>query len=358
MPLFMDFHQLEGITLAEVRDAHIADVLIQDKYGVKYHQFWINEKAGTVFCLMEGPDKESCELVHREAHGNVACKIVEVESGFYQLMMGKDYVINEGVVLNKDGSKDPGFRNVLAIRILEFPFNQNAIVELLKFISGKILTFHGRKINGKNEENLLCTFDSASNALSCAVEVQKIFSNSKYPALVGKMGLASGQPVTKNDDLFGDTIELACMLSNIAGEREILLSSVASQLCSANVDDEMRSFIKGVNENDEHFITSLFNVVHQKLSEESFSIEQLCRDMGVSRPQLYRKTVNLAGKSPNDLIRDLRMNKALLLLRKKSLKIAQIALEVGYNNPSYFSKCFAERFGCKPSEIAENSVLA
>mgnify|MGYP003546818225 FL=1 len=73
MPLYMDFHKIENLTVEAVKTAHIADVAIQEKYGVRYHQFWVNELAGTVFCLMEGPDKESCEAVHHEAHGNIAC---------------------------------------------------------------------------------------------------------------------------------------------------------------------------------------------------------------------------------------------------------------------------------------------
>jgi hypothetical protein len=56
MPLFMDFHKIENITLDAVRMAHSADEAIQDRYGVKYHQFWVNEEAGSVFCLVEGPD--------------------------------------------------------------------------------------------------------------------------------------------------------------------------------------------------------------------------------------------------------------------------------------------------------------
>ncbi|HKI88702.1 MAG TPA: DUF4242 domain-containing protein, partial [Draconibacterium sp.] len=79
MPLYMDFHIIPDVTIEDVKSAHMADEEVQHKYGVKYHQFWVNEEAGTVFCLMEGPDKEACTATHQEAHGNVACKIEEVE---------------------------------------------------------------------------------------------------------------------------------------------------------------------------------------------------------------------------------------------------------------------------------------
>src|SRR6188472_2803424 len=91
MPLYMDFHKFDSITIEDVKTAHMADVAIQDKYGVKYHQFWVNQDAGTVFCLCEGPDKETCELVHQLAHGNKACALTEVESGFYKALMGENH---------------------------------------------------------------------------------------------------------------------------------------------------------------------------------------------------------------------------------------------------------------------------
>ena len=80
MPLYMDYHKIDNITIEDVKTAHMADVAIQDKYGVKYHQFWVNQEAGSVFCLVEGPDKKTCELVHQMAHGNIACALTDRKS--------------------------------------------------------------------------------------------------------------------------------------------------------------------------------------------------------------------------------------------------------------------------------------
>lgn len=65
MPLYMDYHKFPSITIEEVKQAHMADKKAQDKYGVIYHQFWVNEKEGTIFCLIEGPNPEACFQVHR-----------------------------------------------------------------------------------------------------------------------------------------------------------------------------------------------------------------------------------------------------------------------------------------------------
>lgn len=81
MPLYMDEHDLPGVKAADVVGAHEADVKVQGQYGVEYKHYWVDEAAGKVFCLVEAPDKESANRVHREAHGLVAEKLYEVEQG-------------------------------------------------------------------------------------------------------------------------------------------------------------------------------------------------------------------------------------------------------------------------------------
>jgi hypothetical protein len=83
MPLFMDVHnQLpEGATAKDVAAAHKADLETQDKYNVRYMSYWVDEKAGKVFCLVDAPDAETAHTVHREAHGLVADEIYPVEQG-------------------------------------------------------------------------------------------------------------------------------------------------------------------------------------------------------------------------------------------------------------------------------------
>ena len=83
MPLFMDVHEQlpEGATAQDVAGAHEADLKIQDQYGVKYLQYWVDEANGKVFCLVEAPDADAAITVHREAHGLVADKLYPVVEG-------------------------------------------------------------------------------------------------------------------------------------------------------------------------------------------------------------------------------------------------------------------------------------
>ena len=82
MPLYMDVHQhIEGLTAEAVEDAHRRDLETQGQYGVDYRQYWFDEASGKVFCLVEAPDKETAERVHREAHGLTADELIEVQEG-------------------------------------------------------------------------------------------------------------------------------------------------------------------------------------------------------------------------------------------------------------------------------------
>lgn len=83
MPLFMDVHQKlpEGATAQDVANAHQADLKVQEKFGVNYLSYWLDEAGGKVFCLVDAPDAESAIECHREAHGLVAEEIYPVIQG-------------------------------------------------------------------------------------------------------------------------------------------------------------------------------------------------------------------------------------------------------------------------------------
>ncbi|HEY0646117.1 MAG TPA: DUF4242 domain-containing protein, partial [Nocardioides sp.] len=79
MALFMDTHTLEGgVSVADVAAAHEADLATQGSHGVDFLRYWVDEEAGKIFCLVEAPDAEAANTVHREAHGLVADEIYRV----------------------------------------------------------------------------------------------------------------------------------------------------------------------------------------------------------------------------------------------------------------------------------------
>ena len=101
---------------------------------------------------------------------------------------------------------------------------------------------------------------------------------------------------------------------------------------------------------DDKFLTRAKHFIDQNLSDPELSVERFAQQMAMSQSQLYRKLKALIDLSPNEFIRSLRLQKAAKLLSKRTGNVAEIAYEVGFNNPSYFAECFQKQFGKLPSE--------
>ena len=81
MPIFMDRHDIRGVTAADIANLHSRDVAVEDKYDTKYMAYWFDAQRGTGFCLVQAPDAATAEKVHLEAHGQVASSIIPVDLG-------------------------------------------------------------------------------------------------------------------------------------------------------------------------------------------------------------------------------------------------------------------------------------
>ena len=82
MPLYMDIHSFnDSVTADDVAKAHLADLQAQGKHEVRYLRYWVDERQGKVFCLVEAPSAAAADTVHREAHGLVADQIYQVQEG-------------------------------------------------------------------------------------------------------------------------------------------------------------------------------------------------------------------------------------------------------------------------------------
>jgi len=101
---------------------------------------------------------------------------------------------------------------------------------------------------------------------------------------------------------------------------------------------------------DEKLIQKALSFVEKNISNPDFSVEELSRDLGMSRVNLYKKLLSITGKTPIEFIRVIRLKRAALLLEKSQQSVSEIAYQVGFNNPKYFSKYFKEEFSMLPSE--------
>ena len=107
---------------------------------------------------------------------------------------------------------------------------------------------------------------------------------------------------------------------------------------------------------DQKFLNNVVEVINKNMEDENFSVEIFAENLAISRSLLHKKLTALTGETPNELIRRIRLNKAAKLIEQKSGNISEIALQVGFSNPSYFSECFYKQFGFKPSQYHNNTT--
>jgi len=89
MPIYLDRHDLKGLTAADIAEAHRKDLEVQDRYGVRFLTYWFDESRGTAFCLINAPDIETAMRVHDEAHGEVARDVIEVDLSAVEAFLGR-----------------------------------------------------------------------------------------------------------------------------------------------------------------------------------------------------------------------------------------------------------------------------
>lgn len=139
--------------------------------------------------------------------------------------------------------------------------------------------------------------------------------------------------------------ELTARIKNILAQRQLLKDKFRQELTIAPKNITVTSA-------DEAFIRKVMEVTEDNLKDPSFSVERLSEEVGISRKHLHRKLVALAGQTPNEFIRIFRLKTAMQLLQQRSGTVKEVAFAVGFNNLSYFAKCFREEFAVSPGEVS------
>lgn len=104
---------------------------------------------------------------------------------------------------------------------------------------------------------------------------------------------------------------------------------------------------------DEKLIANAISYVEKNISRSDLSVEELSRELGMSRAHMYKKMLQITGKTPIEFIRIIRLKRAAQLLRESQQNVSEIAYQLGFNNPKYFSRYFKEEFGVLPSVYQE-----
>ena len=247
MPLYMDIHELGDVSAEDVAKAHVADLEAQEKYGVNYLKYWVNEKCGKVFCLVEAPNAEAANSCHREAHGLVARKIIEIQPELADGFLGRDIETDAaGAVLLPGGgadARDPGIRTVLFTDIadsttLTHSLGDEAALGLFgvhdTIVRDALSALGGREVKHTGD-GIMASFVSAAGAVRCAIQIQRELAKHEKAQperpLKIRVGAAAGEPVEQNNDLFGSTVQLAARLCDHARPEQILVSNAIAELC-------------------------------------------------------------------------------------------------------------------------------
>ena len=106
-----------------------------------------------------------------------------------------------------------------------------------------------------------------------------------------------------------------------------------------------------LEDRDKQFLKQLQAIIQKNLSDSEFGVEDMGQQIGLSRVQLYRKVKAMTGSSVVDLLRKARLAKARRLLETRSMSVSEVAYEVGFSAPSYFTKCFKEEYGMLPGDV-------
>jgi class 3 adenylate cyclase len=246
MPLYMDIHEVSGgVSAEDVAKAHAEDIKIEDKYGVHYHKYWVNEKAGKIFCLCHAPNAEAAIQVHREAHGMVADKVIEIQPELAEGFLGGVEVNEAGAALvpGATNERDPGIRTVLFTDIVDSTtltqsLGDEAALVMLgvhdTIVRDALSASGGREVKHTGD-GIMASFVSTAGAVRCAIQIQRELdkhaqANPERPLKV-RVGAAAGEPVEQHNDLFGSTVQLACRLCERAAPEQILVSNTIAELC-------------------------------------------------------------------------------------------------------------------------------
>lgn len=239
MPLFMDRHEVPDVTAEQVAQAHLADLEMGAKFGVEFLAYWFDAVQGAAFCLARASSGDSLTAVHQATHGLIPNEIIGVsEDNVLRLLGRMSEVGGETAAVNP-------FRTILftdlqgSTSILQSVGQAEFMVLLTEhdlIIRRALVAARGREVKHTGD-GIMAAFDDVADALRCATAIQTGFegriSAGLRPELRVRIGIAAGEPVDHNDDLFGSTVTLASRICDAAPAGHVLASDVVHDLALA-----------------------------------------------------------------------------------------------------------------------------
>jgi class 3 adenylate cyclase len=254
----MDRHEaIEELTPFDIAAAHAADMALQDKYGVDYITYWFDHKSGAGFCIAEGPSVEAVEAVHREAHGNTASRVIEVDRGTVEAFLGQLDRPTPGEPYVATAFRAILFTDIEASTELTQRLGDTGAMRVIRahdaIVADALLQGGGRRVKHLGD-GAMASFVSVSRAVETAIAIQRAVeahNQKNAPGFNVRVALSAGEPVTENDDLFGAAVQLAARVCSTCTAGRILVSSAVRELCFGKgfqFDDKGLVELKGFDE--------------------------------------------------------------------------------------------------------------
>ena len=139
---------------------------------------------------------------------------------------------------------------------------------------------------------------------------------------------------------------LLARIENLLKQRKLL-----KHLFQGSQEAEQEIADSHLEDRDKQFLKQLHAIIQKNLSDSEFGVEDIGKQIGLSRVQLYRKVKAMTGSSVVDLLRKARLAKAKRLLESRSMSVSEVAYDVGFSAPSYFTKCFKDEYGMLPGDV-------
>ena len=236
MPLFMDRHNLPGVTATDVAEAHARDLGPALAHGVQFLTYWFDGEHGAAFCLANATAPGDVEAVHRESHGLIPNEIITVSEDSVLRFLGQIHEPADHTEITS------AFRTILftdlegSTALLE-AVGETAYMVLLTehdlIIRRALVAWRGREVKHTGD-GIMASFDDVGRALEGALAIQAGFAARATGAdtreLRVRIGMAAGEPVDHNDDLFGSTVNLAARICEVAAGGQILVSEAVRDL--------------------------------------------------------------------------------------------------------------------------------
>jgi class 3 adenylate cyclase len=257
LPLYLDRHDIPGVTAVDLAIAHARDVQIEKQYGVKYITYWFDPARGTAFCLAEGPDALAVEAVHRDSHGLTASRILPVDARSVGSFMGAILEPAPGEAFAHTAFRAILFTDIEGSTARTMRVGDARAMAMLRshdaIVRQALRTHAGLEVKHTGD-GIMASFTSVTEAVQCAMEIQSGVAKRNSDAsdkLRLRVGISCGEPVTEEGDLFGAAVELAARLCAHGGAGGILVSSAVREVCLGKgfeFDDQGLAELKGFDE--------------------------------------------------------------------------------------------------------------